>query len=70
VETHSELLAKVAKPVDQFMSDIITVDEARSYLATSCRGHFAVDTSGDAPMMRRGQWPTRSQLSGTTAMSG
>ena len=49
MEAYAELIANVAKTVDQFMSDNITDNQARDYLASRYPGHFKVDTSGDAP---------------------
>jgi hypothetical protein len=49
MEAYGELLANVAKTVDQFMSDNITDNQARDYLASRYPGHIAVDASGDSP---------------------
>jgi hypothetical protein len=51
MEAFGELIANVAKTVDQFASDNITDNQARDYLASSYPGHFRVDTDGEAPKM-------------------
>ena len=51
MEAYAELVANVAKTVDQFMSDNITDNQARDYLAGQYPAHFRVDTSGDAPTL-------------------
>ncbi len=52
MEAFGELLANVAKTVDQFMADNITDNHARDYLASRYPGHIAVDVSGEAPVAR------------------
>jgi hypothetical protein len=52
MEAYGELLANVAKTVDQFMADSITDNQARDYLAAKYPGHIAVDTSGGAPQAK------------------
>jgi hypothetical protein len=49
MEAYAELIANVAKTVDQFMSDNITDNQARDFLAQTYPGHFRVDTTGDSP---------------------
>jgi hypothetical protein len=49
MEAYANLLANVAKTVDQYMADNITDNQARDYLASSYPGHFRVDTSGESP---------------------
>lgn len=49
MEAFAELIANVAKTVDQFASDNITDNQARDYLAGNYPGHFRVDTSDDVP---------------------
>ena len=62
MEAYAELIANVAKTVDQFMSDNITDNQARDYLAAEYPAHFRVDTSERlAELGRRGQAPTRGQ---------
>lgn len=51
MEAYAELVANVAKTVDQFMSDNITDNQARDYLAGQYPAHFRVDTSGDSPTL-------------------
>jgi hypothetical protein len=51
MEAYAELVANVAKTVDQFMSDNITDNQARDYLAGQYPAHFRVDTTGDAPVL-------------------
>ena len=51
MEAYAELIANVAKTVDQFMSDNITDNQARDYLAAQYPGHFRVDTSDDSPKL-------------------
>jgi hypothetical protein len=51
MEAYAELIANVAKTVDQFMSDNITDNQARDYLAGQYPAHFRVDTSGDSPTL-------------------
>ncbi|GAA1520044.1 hypothetical protein [Kribbella lupini] len=52
MEAYGELLANVAKTVDQFMADNITDNQARDYLASKYPGHIAVDTSGQSPQAK------------------
>jgi hypothetical protein len=49
MEAYAELVANVAKTVDHFMTDNITDNQARDYLAGQYPAHFRVDTTGDAP---------------------
>ena len=49
MEAYAELVANVAKTVDQFMADNITDNQARDYLAAQYPGHFRVDTSDGSP---------------------
>jgi hypothetical protein len=46
MEAFGALLANVAKTVDQFMSDNITDNQARDWLAQQYPGHFVVDLKG------------------------
>lgn len=52
MEAYGQLLANVAKTVDQFMADNITDNQARDYLAQSYPAHFRVDTGGESPRLR------------------
>jgi len=52
MEAYANLLANVAKTVDQFMADNISDNNARDYLAQSYPGHFQVDTSDGAPRVK------------------
>ncbi len=52
MEAYAELIANVAKTVDQFMADNITDNQARDYLASQYPGHFKVDIDNDAPTLR------------------
>jgi hypothetical protein len=52
MEAYANLLANVAKTVDQFMSDTITDNAGRNYLASRYPGHFSLDTSSGAPRLR------------------
>jgi hypothetical protein len=47
MEAYGQLLANVAKTVDQFMADNISDNNARDYLAATYPGHFKVETSGE-----------------------
>jgi hypothetical protein len=49
MEAYAELIANVAKTVDQFMSDNITDNQARDYLVSQYPGHFKIDTSEGDP---------------------
>jgi hypothetical protein len=51
MEAYAELIANVAKTVDQYMADNITDNQARDFLAQTYPGHFRVDTSDDAPKL-------------------
>ncbi|HEX3455974.1 MAG TPA: hypothetical protein VHS03_15225 [Gaiellaceae bacterium] len=51
MEAYAELLANVAKTVDQFMSDNITDNQARDYIVNQYPGHFKIDVSDDAPKL-------------------
>jgi hypothetical protein len=52
MEAFGTLLANVAKTVDQFMSDNITDNQARDYLAAQYPGHFSVETTDRAARVR------------------
>jgi hypothetical protein len=52
MEAYGNLLANVAKTVDQFMSDNITDNTARDYLASSYPGHFKIETSNNSARVR------------------
>jgi hypothetical protein len=52
MQAYGELLANVAKTVDQFMADNVTDNQARDYLSSNYPGHFRVDTTNDAPRLR------------------
>ena len=47
MEAYGQLLSNVAKTVDQFMTDNISDNNARDYLAATYPGHFKVETSGE-----------------------
>jgi hypothetical protein len=49
MEAYGELLANVAKTVDQFMADNITDNQARDYLAAKYPGHIAVQVADGVP---------------------
>jgi hypothetical protein len=49
MEAYAELIANVAKTVDQFMSDNITDNQARDYLTAQYPGHFQIDASDGSP---------------------
>lgn len=51
MEAYGKLLANVSKTVDQFMSDNISDNNARDWLANAYPSHFKVDTSGESPKM-------------------
>lgn len=51
MEAYGKLLSNVAKTVDQFMSDNISDNNARDWLASAYPSHFKVDTSGERPKM-------------------
>jgi hypothetical protein len=51
MEAYAELIANVAKTVDQFMADNITDNQARDFLAQTYPGHFRIDTSEDSPRL-------------------
>jgi hypothetical protein len=52
MEAYGQLLANVAKTVDQFMADNITDNQARDYLATSYPEHFQVEVSDGQPRVK------------------
>jgi len=52
MEAYGNLLANVAKTVDQFMGDNITDNQARDYLTSRYPSHFKVETSQDAARVR------------------
>ena len=67
MEAYGQLLANVAKTVDQFMADNITDNNARDYLAATYPGHFKVETSrrgrqGGRPRQRRRPAQARLQV--------
>jgi len=51
MEAYAELIANVAKTVDQFMSDNITDNQARDYIVNQYPGQFKIDVSDDAPKL-------------------
>jgi hypothetical protein len=52
MEAYADLIANVAKTVDQFMADNITDNQARDYLAQTWPAHFRVDTSDGDPKVK------------------
>jgi hypothetical protein len=52
MEAYGNLLANVAKTVDQFMSDNITDNQARDYLASSYPGHFRIEATDQAATVK------------------
>jgi hypothetical protein len=52
MEAYAELVSNVAKTVDQFMSDNITDNQARDYVAQTWPSHFRIDASGDSPTVK------------------
>jgi len=52
MEAYGQLLANVAKTVDQFMAENITDNQARDYLVGRYPGHFRLEVSDKAARMR------------------
>lgn len=52
MQAYGELLANVAKTVDQFMADNITDNQARDYLAATYPAHFRVEVDQGAARVR------------------
>jgi hypothetical protein len=52
MEAYGNLLANVAKTVDQFMADNITDNQARDYLTSRYPSHFRVEASQDSARVR------------------
>lgn len=52
MEAYGNLLANVAKTVDQFMGDNITDNQARDYLVSRYPSHFRIETSNDGARVR------------------
>jgi hypothetical protein len=52
MEAYAELVANVAKSVEQFMKDNISENNARDYLADRYPAHLEVDISGDKPKLK------------------
>jgi hypothetical protein len=52
MEAFGQLLANVAKTVDQFMSDNITDNQARDYLAAQYPGHFRIEIEENAARLK------------------
>jgi hypothetical protein len=52
MEAYGQLLANVAKTVDQFMADNITDNQARDYLVGRYPGHFRLEVSDKAARLR------------------
>ena len=52
MEAYGNLLANVAKTVDQFMADNISDNNARDYLVASHPGHFFIGSEGDTARLR------------------
>jgi hypothetical protein len=52
MEAYAELLANVAKTVDEFMADNITDNNARDWLAGAYPAHMQLDTADGTPRLR------------------
>src|SRR5215831_24696 len=52
MEAYGALLSNVAKTVDQFMSDNISDNQARDWLAERYPAHFTIDTAGGGPTVK------------------
>jgi hypothetical protein len=52
MEAYGQLLANVAKTVDQFMAENITDNQARDYLVGRYPGHFRLEVSDNAARLR------------------
>jgi hypothetical protein len=52
MEAFANLLANVAKTVDQFMADNISDNNARDYLAQSYPGHFKIEAGEDGATLK------------------
>jgi len=52
MEAYGELLANVAKTVDQFMADNITDNQARDFVAARYPGHFRIEAGDNAAQLR------------------
>src|SRR5262249_21185423 len=52
MEAYGQLLANVAKTVDQFMAENITDNQARDYLVGRYPGHFRLEVSDKAARLR------------------
>jgi hypothetical protein len=52
MEAYGNLLANVAKTVDQFMADNVTDNQARDYLVASYPGHFKIEAQDKRAALR------------------
>lgn len=52
MEAYAELVANVAKSVDQYMKDNVSENNARDYLADRYPGFLEVDISADSPKLK------------------
>jgi hypothetical protein len=52
MEAYANLLANVAKTVDQFMADNISDNNARDYLVAAYPGHFKIETSEEGARVK------------------
>ena len=52
MEAYGALLSNVAKTVDQFMSDNISDNQARDWLAERYPAHFTIDTADSGPTVK------------------
>ena len=52
MEAYGELVANVAKSVDEYMRDNITEDQARDYLVDRYPDHLEADMGGERPTLR------------------
>ncbi len=52
MEAYGELLANVAKTVDQFMADNITDNQARDFIVGRYPGHFRIEAGDNAARLR------------------
>jgi hypothetical protein len=55
MQAYAELLANVAKTVDQFMNDNVTDGQVKDYLADEHPNVFTTDTSSGAPVLKVNQ---------------
>jgi hypothetical protein len=62
MEAFAELVKNVAKPLDSFIKDNVTQNQARDFLADKYPDHLQVDTSSGSPVVKKKETADDAQL--------